>query len=342
VTVRPLRAVGSTSLEDVAALAEVSTTTVSRVLSGSKHAVAARTRDRVLAAAEELGYSASPLARALANQRSQIIGVIVPDNVDPVFAEIIRGIDDVANAAGYLTIICNAARDSNREIMQIQKLRDYNAAGVVFAGAGSHLNKAPGLVEIVETAQGEGMMVIALAQRDFASQFIGYDNAVAARELTHYLIQLGHRDIAFVSGLAGVYSAEARQAGYEQAMKAAGLPTRVVPGTYDVDSGTEAAVRLMSQGSLPDALIGANDQTAVAAMTAFRHAGITVPEGISVAGMGGTKLAKIVDLTTSAAPLHELGAKAAQRVITGPDEQADEILPCKILIRQTTRARQRS
>ena len=337
----PARQAESITLEDVATLAKVSVTTASRVLSGSAHPVSAKARDRVVAAAAELGYSVSPLARALASKRSRIIGVIVPDNVDSYFAEIARGIDDVANANGYLTIVCNADRDSDREIAQVQMLRTYNAAGVVFAGAGSRFHETSGLADATHAAAEEGMAVISLAKRDFPSQFIGFDNVAAARELTNYLIRLGHRDIVFISGLAGVYSAESRQAGYEQALSAVGLEPRIVTGTYAADSGADAAVSVMSQSTLPDAVIGANDQTAIAAMTAFRHAGISVPEDISVVGIGGTRLAALVDLTTSAVPLRELGERAAHRVINNVDEPAreDEFLPCRILIRQTTTKR---
>ncbi|WP_053384421.1 LacI family DNA-binding transcriptional regulator [Leucobacter celer] len=329
----------SVTLGDVAAHANVSLTTASRVLGDSSHPVSQKTRDRVLQAASELGYSASPLARALASKRSRIIGVIVPDNVDSYFAEIARGIDDIANEAGYLTIICNAERDSRREIDHIQMLRTYNAAGVVFAGSGTHLHDedAERLARTVDTVRSEGMVVISLATRDFACDVVSYDNVEASRALAQYLIQLGHREIAFIDGTAGVYSAEQRREGYEIAMRQAALEPRIIPGNFDSDSGTNAAIALLSQGQLPDAVIGANDQTAVGAMTALRHAGLQIPDDVSIAGIGGTRLAALVDLTTAAAPLYELGATAATRVISpeeaGPVEPV--LLPHRVIVRQT-------
>ncbi|MFT4231983.1 MAG: LacI family DNA-binding transcriptional regulator, partial [Leucobacter sp.] len=297
------------TLGDVASRAGVSLATASRVLGDSSHPVSQKTRDRVLRAATELGYSASPLARALASKRSRIIGVIVPDNVDSYFAEIARGIDDVANEAGYLTIICNADRDSRREIDHVQMLRTYNAAGVVFAGSGTRLHEeeAARLARTVEAVRDEGMVVVSLATRDFGCDMVTYDNVEASRALAQYLIQLGHRDIAFIDGTTGVYSAEQRREGYEFAMRQASLEPRIIPGNFAADSGTNAAISLLSQGTLPDAVIGANDQTAVGAMTALRHAGMQIPDDVSVVGIGGTRLAALVDLTTSAAPLYELG-----------------------------------
>ena len=124
------------SLVGVSRRAGVSIATASRVLNRSDHPVADATRDKVLAAAEELGYSPSALARALVTQRSRIIGVIVGDIVDPYFAEITRGIEDVGAKAGYLTIVCNADRRTELEQEQMRLLIDYHAEGVIFAGSG--------------------------------------------------------------------------------------------------------------------------------------------------------------------------------------------------------------
>lgn len=334
------RRTGSVTLGDVAQNAKVSLTTASRVLGNSTHPVSQKTRDRVLQAAAELGYSASPLARALASKRSRIIGVVVPDNVDSYFAEIARGIDDVAGEAGYLTIICNADRDSRREVEHIEMLRMYNAAGVVFAGSGSrlHEHETDLLARTFEAAHSEGMIGIALATRDFTSDVLSYDNVETSRALTHYLIQLGHRDIAYIDGLAGVYSAEQRRRGYELAMEQASLDPRVLPGNFTSESGTAAAISLLSQGRIPDAVIGANDQTAVGALTTLRHAGLRIPEDVSVAGIGRSRLAELVDLTTAGAPLHELGATAAARIIGSGDQSPAEpvILPHRVIVRQTT------
>lgn len=330
----------SVTLGDVAAHAKVSLATASRVLGDSSHPVSKKTQALVLKSAAELGYSASPLARALASKRSRIIGVIVPDNVDSYFAEIARGIDDVANEAGYLTIICNADRDSRREIEHVQMLRTYNAAGVVFAGSGSHIHEkeAEQLAQTVDAARDEGMVAITLATRDIACDVLSYDNVETSRALTQYLIQLGHRDIAYIDGLAGVYSAEQRRAGYELAMEQAELDPRIVPGNFTSDSGTDAAVALLSQGRLPDAVIGANDQTAVGAMTALRHAGLHIPDDISVVGLGGSRLAALVDLTTAGTPLYELGATAAARIIepSAPPSSEPVFLPHRVVVRQSS------
>jgi LacI family transcriptional regulator len=122
------------SLADISRRAGVSIATASRVLNGSAHPVSDATRERVLAAADELGYRPSELARALVKRTSRIVGVIVGDIVDPYFAEIARGVEDVAARAGHLTMVCNADRRPAAELAHLGVLRDYHAAGVVRRG----------------------------------------------------------------------------------------------------------------------------------------------------------------------------------------------------------------
>ena len=164
----------SGSLSHVADAAGVSIATASRVLNGSSHPVSEGTRARVVAAAAKLGYSPSALARALVTQRSRIIGVMVGDIVDAYFAEIARGVEDVAARAGYMTIVCNADRRTELEIEQLAVLSDYLAEGVVFAGSGFVDDpRGPELASAVERARERGVRVVALATRDFDAPCIG-------------------------------------------------------------------------------------------------------------------------------------------------------------------------
>jgi LacI family transcriptional regulator len=124
------------SITDVAKKADVSITTVSRVLSGSSHPVSEETRARVLEAAEALNYSPSALAKAMVTRATHIVGVIIGDATDPYFASIVRGIEDVAREQGYLVIICNSDRVPQIELQYLDTLRSYRADGVLFAGGG--------------------------------------------------------------------------------------------------------------------------------------------------------------------------------------------------------------
>lgn len=330
------------SLAEVARRAEVSIATASRVINDSPHPVAEATRERVLAAAQELGYSPSALARALVTRRSRIIGVIVGDIIDPYFAEITRGIEDVCSKAGYMTIVCNADRRTEIEIEQLKVLTDYHAEGVVFAGSGYAEDERGGeLAALVERARDRGIKVLALARRDFEPPSVLVDNRAVAREVTEYLISLGHRRIAFIEGPAGLFTSAERLRGYEEAMEEAGLePGPIHDGDFTYDLGHAAAVRLLADAELPDAVIGANDETAIGALAALRQAGIAVPERISVAGMTDTRLARFSDITTVSIPLYQFGAIAARRIIAGEEGSDEEtILPHRLVPRSSTARR---
>ncbi len=324
------------SLADISRRAGVSIATASRVLNGSSHPVSDTTRDRVLAAADELGYRPSELARALVKRTSRIVGVIVGDIVDPYFAEIARGVEDVAAGVGHLTMVCNADRRPAAELAHLGVLRDYHAAGVVFAGSGyEHVAEAAALREAVAELRAAGSAVVALAPRDLDCPSVLVDNRGAARDATEHLLELGHRRIAFVEGPAGLHTSVQRRQGFEEAVAAAGAEAIRLPGGFEFEAGAAAAEALLDD--LPDAVLGVNDEVAIGLLTGLRRAGIDVPGRISVAGIDDTRPARLVDLTSVSLPLHELGEMAARVVLEGAP--GDIVLPHRLVARATTRAR---
>ena len=330
------------SLADVSRRAHVSVATASRVLNGSTHPVAEATRERVLKAADELGYSPSALARALVTRRSRIIGVMVGDIVDPYFAEITRGVEDVAAAAGYMTIVCNADRRTETELAQLRLLSDYRAEGVVFAGSGYIEDPlGPALADAVAGVREHGMEVVSVALREFDAPRVLSDNRAAAHDLTSHLIELGHRRIAFIGGPEGLYASRDRLEGFRAAMAAAGLPANLVhEGDFGYDRGFEATRAMIEQQRLPDAVIGANDATAIGALGALRAGDVPVPERVSVAGMTDTRLARFSDMTTVSLPIYEFGAAAARRIVgEGAGDPQELLLPHAVVQRSTTARR---
>jgi LacI family transcriptional regulator len=330
------------SLADVGRKAGVSVATASRVLNGSSHPVAEATRERVLKAAADLGYSPSALARALVTKRSRIIGVVVGDIVDPYFAEITRGVEDVAAEAGYMTIVCNADRRTDKELAQLGLLSDYHAEGAVFAGSGYVDDPlGPALAAAVVRARERGMEVVSAAIRDFEGPSIRSNNRAAAFDLTEYLVSLGHRRIAFIGGPEGLYASRDRLEGFREAMTAAGLAADLVQeGDFGYDRGHEATRALVEADRLPDAVIGANDATAIGALGALRVARVPVPERVSVAGMTDTRLARFSDMTTVSLPIYEFGAMAARRIMgRAGDDSPDTVLAHRVVPRSTTARR---
>jgi LacI family transcriptional regulator len=310
------------------------------VLSGSDHPVSDATRRRVLAAADELEYSPSALARALVTRNSRIIGVIVGDIVDPYFAEIARGVDDVARSRGFLTMVCNADRSTGAELDHLRILRNYHAAGIVFAGSGFHGDpQAAKLRSAVQAARAAGATVVALATREVDSTVARVDNHAAAYDVTTYLISLGHRAITFVDGPEGLFTSEQRLAGYAQAMADAALDPRTVPGGFEYEAGYEAVLRIFAAGSIPDAIVGANDEVAIGVLRGLRQAGVDVPADVSVAGIDDTRPARFVDLTTVSVPLYELGATAARAIVDGRVDESEVVLSHRLVARSTTTRR---
>jgi LacI family transcriptional regulator len=331
------------SLADISRRAGTSVATASRVLNGSSHPVSAATRARVLSAAADLGYQPSALAQALVTRSSRIIGVIVNDIVDPYFAEIARGVEDVAGRMGYLVMVCNADHRVEAEIEYVRALRDYHAEGLVFAGSG-----APGaganddLATQVEAARSRGARVVALARRDFPALRVGVDNAAAAYDVTDYLISLGHRRIAFVEGPPELYTSAERRAGFGAAMATAGLADDLVfAGGFDFEAGLAAGRRLLTCRPLPDAVVAANDEAAIGVLTSFRHAEVDVPGQISVAGIDDTRPARFVELTTVNLPLYDLGAVAARHILAGEEASEEDVVLAHRLVPRRSTARRR-
>lgn len=321
------------SLLDVSRAAGVSIASASRVLNGSPHPVSDELRARVLEAAETVRY-AIPAAPAPA----RVIGIIVQDSMDPYFAEITRGIEETANRAGYLTIVCNADRQSEMELAQLRLLLEYGAAGIIFAASGLIDGDIDELTSLVRAAQAEGTTIVALGERRFASSQVTFDNHAASYDLTSELLRRGSSTVAFVSGLHGVLAAEQRLEGYSRAMTEAGKEPRIVRGTFASESGASAALRLLAEGPLPDAIIGANDQTAVGVMTSLRNSGISVPGDVRVAGIGSTALARLLDLTTVGVHLRMFGSLAARTVLESGTEHTRMVLPHSIEHRSSTAA----
>jgi len=331
------------SLADISARAGVSIATASRVLNGSSHPVSAAMRQRVLDAAAEVDYAPSFVARALVKGRTPIVGVIVGDIVDPYFAEIARGVEDVVGRKGYLTMLSSAHRSTELEIGHLRALRAYQATGVIFASSGFlHDTRREELQRSLDETREAGAKVVALAHRELDCPTVTFDNRAAAYDVTDYVISLGHRRIAFVDGPEGLYTSLERRDGFEAAMRAADLdPTLRFEGGFEYEAGYETARRIAA-GRLPEAIVAVNDDVGIGLLMGLRDAGVDVPGTVSVAGIDDTRPARYVGLTTVSAPLHELGITAAGLVLADDEDGAptgDIVLPHRLTPRSTTARR---
>src|SRR5689334_5406729 len=250
------------SITEVARRAGVSSATASRVVSEADYPVSAATRARVLEAARELDYVPNALARGLLKSQVPVVAVIVHDITDPYFAEVVRGVEDAASAAGYLVITCSSERDAEREASYVRLLRSMRAAAVVFAGSG--LDDPASNAEMnrhLAAMAADGAAVVHLSPHAGGEPEVGVDNAAGNAAMVASLVELGHRRIAFLAGPAGLFVARERLAGYRRGLAEAGLPadeSLVVATSFDSAGGALGVDILRTTGAPFTAICCAN------------------------------------------------------------------------------------
>ena len=285
---------------------------MSRVLSGVLPARQA-TRDRVLAAARELDYRPSGVARALKRSETRTIGLLITDIGNPFFPQIVRAVEDEAHARGYGVILCNAADDPERELAYLELLLERRVDGLIVASARATRRHADRLAEVP--------MPVVLVNSDApGSRLAGIITAHrhGARLATEHLLGLGHRRIAHISA-PSAQAARLRHAGVTDALRAAGLDPAsllLAEGDEHVEGGERAAQLLLAERPQPTAIVSYNDLTAVGALRAVRHAELRVPEDISLTGFDDIEMAAWTDppLTTVRQPTDALARWAVGRL----------------------------
>jgi len=322
---------------DVAARAGVSQPTVSLVLSRNPTArVAPDTRERVLRAAEELGYRPNVVARSLVRRRSYAIGLVVPDLDNQFFAHVVSGAQRVAVEEGYAVLLCEQRGTSIDR--HLDALRARQVDGVILDAAGA--SSIP--EELLD-----GINVVLIDQPSQRWPGVASDAEGAGRLAAEHLLRLGHRRLAFIGPSADVHTFRMRERGFTRAIRAAAVQIeselfRRAPATI---GGGHAAMRaLLAQPSRPSAVFCANDLLALGAYKACAQAGVSIPADISLVGCDDIEFSQLVtpELTTVSIPARELGARAARllvRALAGevtPPSQQGRPLPVRLVVRGST------
>jgi DNA-binding LacI/PurR family transcriptional regulator len=295
------------TLNDVAKHADVSRALVSIVMRDAPGASAA-TRERVLAAARELGYRPDVRARSLAGQKSRLIGVMFGVSIGTFQFDLLEGLYAAAESHGHHLIITPVTRGRD-EHRAAQDLHDFGFDALIMLGP--HTPK-PLLTEKVPIA------VVGWHVDDPAVDVVRTSDEHGMAQAVNHLVGFGHRRIAHIDGGTSVISAS-RRAGYAHAMHAHGLGSyiRVVPGGQSQLDGQRAARGLLSEGDLPTALLAYNDDTAVAVMGMLAQQDIDVPGDMSVVGWDDGEAAALspVGLTTVAQNPMEMARLAVERIV---------------------------
>jgi len=305
------------TLRDVAEAVGVHPSTVSRVLNPrTRGMVTADIAKRVTEAAARLGYSPNPFALSLKTNRSFLVGVLVPDLVNPIFPPIIRGIEAVLDGAGYTAIIANSDNQLERERLILEKMNARQVDGLILATA--HRNDA--LIDQC-IAQRVPLVLINRTVEGAAVHAVVNDDRGAMRLPVDHVVGLGHRLIAHLAGPQGLTTGQRRLLGFRDAMKANGLkadPKLIAEcAAFAEDEGLRAA-RALLKGHTPfTAIVAANDRLALGAYDALAERGLHCPRDISITGFNDMPLVDKVSppLTTVRIPLYDMGAEAARMLL---------------------------
>ena len=327
------------TLEDVARCAGVSTATVSRYL-GAPDSVRPAMRRRVREAIDLLGYTPHGVARALASQRSNTIGAVVPTLDNAIFATVIQTLQKELAAKNQTLLIAASDYDPQREREQIEALVVRGVDGLMLTGA----VRDPAVY--AQLAR-RGIRYVNTYIHDSESPHptIGFDNRRAMHKLVGYLHDLGHRDFAMIAGIAeGNDRAQARIRGTGDALRKIGkalTPETLLERPYSMSAGRTALRRLMTKGEPPSAVICGNDVLAVGALLEAEAMGLQVPRDLSITGFDDLDLAKEIPpgLTTIHAPLEEMGRKTAGYLLqeASEGEEPPHIeLPAELVVRGST------
>ena len=330
----------SASIKEVALKAGVSIATVSRVIN-EMGPVAAETRQRILAAIDQLRYVPHGAARSLITNQTDTIGVLLPDLYGEFFSEVIRGIDLAARRSGFHVLISGFHSDRAEIEAVLRALR----------------GRVDGLIVLSPDVDAQGLRrnlpdtlpVVLLNTRingrvdGTAFDAINVDNHGGAFAMVRHLVGLGHRRIALLCGPAENADARERLRGYRAALLAAGIkpsPELEIPGDFSEESGHRAGQRLLAVEPRPEAVFAANDSMAIGCLFALREAGVAVPGDVALAGFDDIPIARYVTppLSSVHVPIAELGERAMERLLHAVErknahERRQETVPTTLVVR---------
>ncbi|RMF18621.1 MAG: LacI family transcriptional regulator [Gammaproteobacteria bacterium] len=330
-----------TTIKEVAARAGVSQATVSRVLNGNPR-VSAVNRQRVEAAIQELGYRPNTLAKSLVTRRTHSAGMIVGSLGGPFYGDIMHEAERVLSRAGIHLIVTAGNDHLEEERSAVEFLLERRCDCLIL-----HVNELPDH-ELARLAQdGPPLIIINRLLPEHAAHCIWLDNEKGAYLATRHLLERGHRHIACIAGPADKCDSNERIAGYRRALHDFGVtyrPEWLVHGHFAENGGYEAARVLLSRQSDITAAFCANDFIAVSAMEAFREAGLSVPDDISVVGFDDVMFTRHVmpRLTTIHFPVREMGRRAGLLALhlmgMAEGEAASGRLQPELVVRASTRS----
>ena len=326
------------SIKDIAKLAKVSHSTVSRALQNSP-LVNAETAEKIRRIARESGYRASAVARGLVTKRTQTIGLVVTTVADPFASEVVSGLEQAASDHGYAVFLAESNGEPEREKKVVQSLAERRVDGIVVTSSRVGALYLPLLSEM--------MVPIVLVNNQHPGAFVHsvmIGNLEGSKAAAVHLVGLGHRRIAYLGDQFGYQSDTERFAGFREALDTAGipfLPELVVHGNGKPEEAMKAMDTLLSLPQPPTAVCCYNDMSALGAMRSIRLRGLRVPEDISVVGFDDLFLASYTQppLTTVRQPMRRMGQLAMEslfKLMSGTESEIRIRVDAELIVREST------
>jgi len=330
----------NTTIKDVAKLAGVHPSTVSRVINNDSR-ISEKTKNKVIYVINKLGYTPNAIARGLKTKRTNTIGMLIPDITNPFFANLARGVEDAASENGFNVILCNSDEKLEKERTYLEILKEKRVDGLILSSV--HIkDKSIFRLEKIKYPY-------ILVSRDIAGldkNCIIVNDIAGGTMATEHLIKLGYRRIAHITGPLKVKSAINRLEGYGIALKKNHIEYKeelVEEGDFRIAGGYKAMKKLLELSELPTAIFAANDLVAIGAMQAIQKKNYHIPKDFCIIGFDDIKLASFVypALSTIRQPMLEMGVLAVKtllRIIKGGEfNQKKVILKPELIVRESCR-----
>ncbi|MGP4079931.1 LacI family DNA-binding transcriptional regulator [Pseudalkalibacillus sp. R45] len=305
------------TIKDIAKETGVSIATVSRVLNNSGYA-SEEIREKILSTAVKMNYLPNAVARSLKKEKTNTIGVVIPDITNPYFMKISKGIEDTIHQFGYNLIFGSGDEDPAKEREMLQVLFEKRVDAIVLATSGDN-------EEIIQKIKNSGISIVLIDRKfnkkDQDFDFVIEDNIKAAYELTKYLLDLGHTRIGVVNGSLNVSTGSERYLGYQKAMREKGIdedPELIFNGGFIESDGKEAVDRFMEQPSKPTAILSFNNTMTFGVLLKLMEKGYEVPSDIVVASYGEVEAAKLLKppgITYMNQTPYEMGVRTGEILI---------------------------
>jgi LacI family transcriptional regulator len=311
------------NIYEVAQLAGVSLATVSRVINNPDGKVTAKTRQKVLAAMQKLGYQPNSIAQSLATRSSSSVGVLVSELHGPFFGAMLSVIEETLRAAGKFVLVAAGHSKEEQEREGIRFLVSRNCDALIV-----HVEALPDKVLVEHNEKGTPIVVVNRKVRGITDRCFSLNNEIGGYLAARSLLGLGHRKIAYISGPLSWLDAQQRLEGHKRALAEAGVkldPQLLHEGDYHETGGSDALTQLFSTGVPFTAVICANDEMAAGAMAAAHDRGLRLPEELSIVGFDDAPISRYVypKLSTVHYPIADMSRMAARWVLKNVYDQGE-------------------